>query len=124
MSLGLSGDSLGKILTQFPRILTYRVEDNLRLIAEYFKSLGVDVAIVLHKSPGNLGLSIEGHLKPVTKFFWERGFSVEEVRTKRIRPRYALVKELGVKKGLNRMLALSRCDFEKVLQMYRKNVLA
>ncbi|KAJ0040681.1 hypothetical protein Pint_26807 [Pistacia integerrima] len=57
------------------------VEDNLRPTAEYFKSLGVDVAIVLHKSRRNLGLSIEGHLKPATNFFWERGFSVEEVRT-------------------------------------------
>ncbi|KAJ0040137.1 hypothetical protein Pint_26828 [Pistacia integerrima] len=47
-----------------------RVEDNLRPTVKYFKSLRVDVAIVLHKTPRNLGLSIEGHLKPVTKFFW------------------------------------------------------
>ncbi|KAJ0039570.1 hypothetical protein Pint_26848 [Pistacia integerrima] len=166
--LGLSGDSVGKVLTRFPRIVCYSVEDNLRPTAEYFKRLGVNVAIVVHKFPEIFCCSIEGHLKLVTKFFYERGFSVEEVGymvsrfpnlcglslteslipkweffltmgyskselvkfphyfgyslEQRIRPRFALVKELGLKIGLSLMLVRPHCDFEKVLKMNRKNI--
>lgn len=79
--LGLSGDSIGLVVTQCPEIGVCSVEDNLRPKAEYFKWLGVNVAIVLQRSPAILSGSIGGHLKPVTKFFLERGFSVEEVGT-------------------------------------------
>ncbi|KAJ0039573.1 hypothetical protein Pint_26845 [Pistacia integerrima] len=166
--LGLSGDSIGTVLTRFPRIVCYSVEDNLWPTAEYFKRLGVNVAIVVHRFPAILCCSIEGHLKLVTKFFYERGFSVEEVSymvsrfpnlyglslteslipkweffltigyskselvkfphyfgyslEQRIRPRFALVKELGLKIGLNFMLTQPQCDFEKVLKMNRKNI--
>ncbi|KAJ0041439.1 hypothetical protein Pint_26832 [Pistacia integerrima] len=79
--LGLSSDSIGKVLTRYPRIISYSVEDNLRPTAEYLKSLGVNVAILVHRSPASLWLSIEDNLKPVTKFFYETGFSVEDIRT-------------------------------------------
>ncbi|XP_031254716.1 transcription termination factor MTERF5, chloroplastic-like isoform X2 [Pistacia vera] len=168
LELGLSGDSIGKVLTRFPRIVCYSVEDNLRPTAEYLKRLGVNVAIVVHRFPAILCCSIEGHLKLVTKFFYERGFRVEEVSymvsrfpnlcglslteslipkweffltmgyskselvkfshyfgynlEQRIRPRFALVQELGLKIRLNLMLVRLHCDFEKVLKMNRKNI--
>ncbi|KAF3435193.1 hypothetical protein FNV43_RR22280 [Rhamnella rubrinervis] len=79
--MGLSAESIGKILTRCPNIVSYSVEDKLRPTAEYFRSLGVDVAVLLHRAPQNFGLSIETNLKPVTEFFLERGYSMEDVGT-------------------------------------------
>ncbi|XP_048317826.2 transcription termination factor MTERF5, chloroplastic [Ziziphus jujuba] len=79
--MGLSEQSIGKILTRCPNIVSYSVEDKLRPTAEYFRSLGVDVAILLHRTPQNFGLSIETNLKPVTEFFLDRGYSMEDVGT-------------------------------------------
>ncbi|XP_031251468.1 transcription termination factor MTERF5, chloroplastic-like [Pistacia vera] len=161
--LGLSSESIGKILTRWPTIVSCSVEENLRPTVEYFRSLGVDISMLLKKSPGTLGHSIEGNLKPVTEFFLAKGYSMEEVRIiilryaplytlsltenlipkweffltmgyekselvkfptyfgysleQRIRPRYVLVKESGVKMPLSKMLCVSDCDFEKVLKM-------
>ncbi|KAJ7970686.1 Transcription termination factor like [Quillaja saponaria] len=79
--VGLSEEGIGKILTRCPNIISYSVEDKLRPTAEYFRSLGVDVAILLFRCPQNFGLSIEANLKPVTEFFLEKGYSVEEIGT-------------------------------------------
>ncbi|KAK3211872.1 hypothetical protein Dsin_016578 [Dipteronia sinensis] len=160
--MGVSAESTGKILTRCPNIISYSVEDKLRPTAEYFRSLGVDIAVLLLRCPQSLGLSIEANLKPVTNFFLERGFSMEEVGTmisrygalytfsltenmipkweffltmdypkselvkfpqyfgysleERIKPRYALVKESGVKLLLNQVLSLSSRDFDKILK--------
>ncbi|KAL5751778.1 hypothetical protein ACOSQ2_022285 [Xanthoceras sorbifolium] len=160
--MGLSAESIGKILTRCPNIVGYSVEDKLRPTAEYFRSLGVDIAVLLFRCPQTLGLSIEANLKPVTEFFLVRGFSLEEVGTMisrygalytfsltenmipkweffltmdypksdlvkfpqyfgysledRIKPRYALVKESGVKLLLNQILSLSSDNFDKALK--------
>ncbi|XP_057991948.1 LOW QUALITY PROTEIN: transcription termination factor MTERF5, chloroplastic [Hevea brasiliensis] len=79
--MGLSAESIGKILTRCPNIISYSVEDKLRPTAEYFRSLGVDVAVLLHRCPQTFGLSIESNLKPVTEFFFGRGYSIQEVGT-------------------------------------------
>ncbi|CAK9320327.1 unnamed protein product [Citrullus colocynthis] len=79
--MGLSEESVGKILTRCPNIISYSIEEKLRPTAEYFHSLGVDVAVLLYRSPQTFGLSIEANLKPVTQFFFERGYSMEDVRT-------------------------------------------
>ncbi|KAI8541343.1 hypothetical protein RHMOL_Rhmol08G0053500 [Rhododendron molle] len=76
--LGLSTKNRGKVLMRFPPILGVGVE-KLRDTAEYFHSIGVDVGTLLHKCPQIFGLSIEANLKPVTEFFLERGFSIEEI---------------------------------------------
>ncbi|KAL4192818.1 hypothetical protein AMTRI_Chr06g196180 [Amborella trichopoda] len=73
--------SIGKVLTRWPHIISYSVEDKLKPTAAYFRSLGVDVALLLHRSPQTFGLSIEANLKPVTQFFLDRGFNIEEVET-------------------------------------------
>ncbi|KAF3435199.1 hypothetical protein FNV43_RR22286 [Rhamnella rubrinervis] len=79
--IGLSAESIGKILTWYPQIIGNSIDDKLRPTAKYFCSLGVDVAVALHRFPQNFSLSIEANLKPVTEFFLERGFSMEEVGT-------------------------------------------
>ncbi|KAL0424216.1 UNVERIFIED_CONTAM: Transcription termination factor MT, chloroplastic [Sesamum radiatum] len=79
--MGLSADNVSKVLTRCPNIISYSVEDKLRPTTDYFRSLGVDVALLLHRSPQTFGLSIEGNLKPVTEFFLERGYSLGDVAT-------------------------------------------
>ncbi|KAH1193504.1 hypothetical protein AAZX31_19G068000 [Glycine max] len=81
LELGLSEESIGKILTRCPNIVSYSVEDNLRPTAKYFHSLGVEVGVLLFRCPQNFGLSIENNLKPATEFFLERGYTLEEIGT-------------------------------------------
>lgn len=167
--MGLSKESIGKILTRCPNIISYSVEDKLWPTAEYFRSLGVNVALLLHRCPQTFGLSIEANLKPVTEFFLDKGYSIDDVGTMisrygalytfslagnltpkweffltmdyprselvkfpqffgyslegRIKPRYALVKEYGVKLLLNQILSLSAQDFDEVLKKKMKKML-
>ncbi|CAL9110667.1 unnamed protein product [Musa textilis] len=79
--LGVSEKNIGKILTRCPHIISYSIEDKLRPTADYFQSIGIDVASLMHKCPQTFGLSIEANLKPVTEFFLERGYSTAEVST-------------------------------------------
>ncbi|RZC74652.1 hypothetical protein C5167_050129 [Papaver somniferum] len=160
--LGLSAESIGKILTRCPHIISYSVDEKLRPTAEYFRAMGVDVAVLLHRSPQTFGLSIDANLKPVTEFFLERGFTIEEIGAmisrygalytfsltenlilkwnffltmdypkselikfpqyfgysleERIKPRYAQVRESGVKLVLNQVLSISGSEFEKLMK--------
>ncbi|GAU48268.1 hypothetical protein TSUD_405140 [Trifolium subterraneum] len=79
--LGISDESIGRILTRFPNIISCSVEDNLRPTATYFRSLGVNVGTLLLRCPQIIGLSIEANIKPVTEFFLERGYTLEEIGT-------------------------------------------
>ncbi|WOK97414.1 hypothetical protein Cni_G06122 [Canna indica] len=79
--LGVSEQNIGKILTRCPHIISYSVEDKLRPTADYFESIGINAANLMHKCPQTFGLSIEANLKPVTEFFLERGYSKAEVST-------------------------------------------
>ncbi|CAA0832495.1 Mitochondrial transcription termination factor family protein [Striga hermonthica] len=160
--MGLSSENVSKVLTRSPSIISYSVEDKLRPTAEYFQSLDVDVAVLLRKSPQTFGLSMEGHLVPVTNFFLERGYSLGDLATMtsrygvlysfsladnlmpkweffqtmdypkselvkfpqyfgyslvdRIKPRYEMLRQSGVKVLLNQMLSLKVIDFQKLLK--------
>ncbi|XP_038715935.1 transcription termination factor MTERF5, chloroplastic isoform X2 [Tripterygium wilfordii] len=168
--MGLSPESIGKVLTRFPNIISYSVEEKLRPTAEYFLSLGADVAVLLYRCPQTFGLSIEANLKPVTQFFLEKGYSTLEVATmasryaalytfslagnlvpkweffltmeytkpelvkfpqyfgysleERIKPRYARVKDCGVKLHLNQVLVVSEADFDTLVKKKMKKRLS
>jgi mTERF domain-containing protein, mitochondrial len=77
--LGVPKEKIGKILTRCPHLMSYSVDDNLRPTAEYFRSIGTDVASLIQKSPQAFGLSVDVKLKPITEFFLEKGFSREEI---------------------------------------------
>ncbi|KAJ0040289.1 hypothetical protein Pint_27229 [Pistacia integerrima] len=96
--MGLSAKSIGKILTRCPNIIGYSIEDKLRPTAEYFQSLGVDIAVLLQQCPQSLSLSIEANLKPVTEFFIERGFRMEEIGI--MISRYGVLYTLSLKENL------------------------
>lgn len=168
--MGLSAESVSKTLTRCPNIISYSVEEKLRPTAEYFGSLGVDVALLLARAPQTFGLSIEANLKPVTEFFLEMGYTIEDIGTmisrygalytfslkenvipkweffltmgypryelvkfpqyfgysleERIKPRYAIVKDRGVKLLLNQVLSLSDIEFHKVLKRKSEKLLS
>ncbi|KAI3950705.1 hypothetical protein MKW92_010925 [Papaver armeniacum] len=79
--LGLTAENIGKILTRCPHIISYSVEDNLRPTAEYFQSMGVDIAVLVYRAPQTFGLSIEANLKPLTEFFLGKGYTMAEIGT-------------------------------------------
>ncbi|KAM7277598.1 hypothetical protein ACFE04_004732 [Oxalis oulophora] len=160
--MGISEENIGKILTRYPNIMRYSLEDKLRPNVEYFRSMGIETATLLYRHPQSFSLSIESNLKPVTEFFLDNGFSIEEIGTmvsrygplyglglgqslipkweffvtldfpkselvkfpqyfsynleKRIKPRYALVKDSRVKMLLPQVLSLSYLDFDKALK--------
>ncbi|XP_058227781.1 transcription termination factor MTERF5, chloroplastic-like isoform X2 [Rhododendron vialii] len=76
--LGLPAEHLGKVLTRGPQILGYSGE-TLKARAKYFHSIGVDVGSLLYRYPTIFGLNIETHLKPLTEFFLEKGFSTADI---------------------------------------------
>ncbi|XP_031284361.1 transcription termination factor MTERF5, chloroplastic-like [Pistacia vera] len=135
--VGLSGDSIGKALTRFPKMVSCSVEDNLMPVNKFFYEKGFSVEemkSMVSTFPSVYSYSLTESLVPKWEFFLTTGYSKLALvkfpqyfsysLEQRIRPRFALVKELGVKIGLNRMLAVSFCDFEKVLEISRKNMLA
>ncbi|GAB2229739.1 hypothetical protein Droror1_Dr00013991 [Drosera rotundifolia] len=77
--LCLSEETIGKIITRYPNIIGYNVEDKLRPAVEYFKSMGVNVPCLIRQWPQTLALSIEGNMKPTIEFFLEKGYSMEEI---------------------------------------------
>ncbi|KAF4367646.1 hypothetical protein CsatB_021308 [Cannabis sativa] len=79
--IGLSKENIGKVLTRWPNITSYSVEDKLQPTAKYFRSLGVDVSVLILRAPQTFGLSIEANLKPITEFFLENGYTKDEVGT-------------------------------------------
>ncbi|GAB2229740.1 hypothetical protein Droror1_Dr00013992 [Drosera rotundifolia] len=79
IEMGISEESIGYALTRYPNIVGSSVEDKLRPAAKYFKSIGVDVAVIGQRWPQVLALSVEGNLRPMTEFFLEKGYSMEEI---------------------------------------------
>ncbi|KAI5055915.1 hypothetical protein GOP47_0029436 [Adiantum capillus-veneris] len=62
---GLSSADVGVIMSRFPHIVSFSVEEKLEPTVEFLKSIGVhDVALFLKRSPQVLGYSVEGNLKP------------------------------------------------------------
>ncbi|XP_031259825.1 transcription termination factor MTERF5, chloroplastic-like isoform X1 [Pistacia vera] len=135
--LGLSAESIGKILTRHPVYIGYSVEDKLKPMAKFFLERGFsieEVGIMVSRSPTLYNISFTKSLIPKWEFLMTMGYSKFELvkfpqyfsysLEERIKPRYALVTECGVKMRLNLMLSLSGCDFEKALKRKRKKMLS
>eukprot|EP00250_Pteridium_aquilinum_P016477 c23122_g1_i1 orf=535-2121(+) len=79
---GLSSADVGFIVTRFPHVVSFSVEEKLTPTLEFLKSMGVkDVALFLRKSPQVLGYSVEGNMKPTIRFLIELGYNQTEVIT-------------------------------------------
>lgn len=79
---GLSSADVGFVISRFPHVVSFNVEDKLIPTLEFLKSIGVkDVASFLRRSPQVLGFSVEGNIKPTIRFLIELGYSEMEVIT-------------------------------------------
>ncbi|KAF3435196.1 hypothetical protein FNV43_RR22283 [Rhamnella rubrinervis] len=127
--MGLSAESIGKILTQFPQIIGCSVEDKLRPVTEFFLERGYSMEEVrtMISRFGNLySYSLAKNLIPKWEFFLTMnyprhelvkfpqyfGYSLEQ----RIKPRYALMKECGVVLPLSTFLSSSSDYFHEALK--------
>lgn len=81
LGIGIPSSDIGKILTRFPHIVSYSVEENLRPTAAYFKSIGIDPGHLAFRSPQTFGLSVDANIKPITGFFLDAGFSIKDIST-------------------------------------------
>ncbi|KAL2344163.1 hypothetical protein Fmac_005448 [Flemingia macrophylla] len=103
-SLGVDKKQWPKVINRFPAILTYsrqKMMENIDFLHELGlseESIGVDVGILLFRCPQNFGLSIEANLKPVTEFFLERGYTLDEIGT--MISRYGALYTFSLKENL------------------------
>ncbi|KAJ0040892.1 hypothetical protein Pint_26857 [Pistacia integerrima] len=106
--LGVDKEQWAEVIYRFPGFLTHS-RQKVQAIVDFLYESGLSSESIAQ----TVGCNIEGNLKPVTEFFLAKGYSLEQ----RIRPRYVLVEESGVKMLLTQMLPLSDCDFQKVLKV-------
>ncbi|KAJ0040889.1 hypothetical protein Pint_26852 [Pistacia integerrima] len=141
--MGVDKKQWAKVILRSPGLLTHS-RQKLQAVVNFLNEVGLSgdsIGIQCGRSEVhgvNISIlysySLAESLIPKWEFFLTTGYSKLALvkfpqyfsysLEQRIRPRFALVKELGVKIGLNRMLAVSFCDFEKVLEISRKNMLA
>ncbi|KAB2008127.1 hypothetical protein ES319_D10G077700v1 [Gossypium barbadense] len=109
MELGMDLEKIKLITRRFPAFAYYSLEGKIKPVVEFLLELGVpksDIPIILgflhfsltagkslrllwissmkwafHQKMLTFGLSIEANLKPVTQFFIERGYTLEEIGT-------------------------------------------
>ncbi|KAH7433500.1 hypothetical protein KP509_07G072200 [Ceratopteris richardii] len=81
-TIGFSSTDVGFIISRFPHVVSFSVEQKLIPTLEFLKSIGVDnLAVFLRRSPQVFGYSVEGNMKPTLRFLVELGYSQPEVIT-------------------------------------------
>ncbi|GAB4848014.1 Transcription termination factor mterf5, chloroplastic [Ancistrocladus abbreviatus] len=96
---GYSVEDLGTMIQRYGALYTFSLADNLIPKWEYF-------------------LSMDYPQSELVKFPQYFGYSLED----RIKPRYALVRQLGVRLLLNQVLSLSDHDFDKAVKKKLKKM--
>ena len=108
-SLGVT--DIAKVVTRFPHIFSYSIEDNLQPHVDYLKELGVtDIGKVVTRHPQILSLSIEDNLKPTVEYLTNECYTtISDIENmpalvsysldKRIKPRHAFLQTKGVEVG-------------------------
>ncbi|XP_019427622.1 PREDICTED: transcription termination factor MTERF5, chloroplastic isoform X1 [Lupinus angustifolius] len=123
------GVDVGILLFRCPQNFGLSIETNLKPVTEFFLDRGYtvdEIGTMISRFGALYTFSLTGNLIPKWDFFMTMdyptselvkfpqffGYSLEE----RIKPRYARMKESGVKLLLNQVLSLSSSNFEKVLK--------
>ncbi|KAK9104185.1 hypothetical protein Scep_021029 [Stephania cephalantha] len=123
------GVDVAVLLHRSPTVVGLSIEANLKPITNFFLNKGFtmqDVSTMISRYGALYTFSLEVNLIPKWEFFLTMdypsselvkfpqyfGYSLEE----RIKPRYALVRESGVKLLLNQVLSLSKSEFETTLK--------
>uniref|UniRef100_A0A2P2K596 Transcription termination factor MTERF5, chloroplastic n=1 Tax=Rhizophora mucronata TaxID=61149 RepID=A0A2P2K596_RHIMU len=129
------GVNVAVVLYRCPQAFGLSIEDNLKPVTNFFFERGYsveDIGTMISRYGALCTFSLAENLIPKWEFFltmdYPRGELVKfpqyfgyslEVR---IKPRYALVKESGVKLLLNQVLSLSYDDFDKALKKKMKKM--
>ncbi|CAI9283385.1 unnamed protein product [Lactuca saligna] len=136
-------DSIGVnpavVMSRYPQVFGLSVEASLKPVTDFFMQKGyhvADVALMASRYGAIYSFSVEDNLLPKWEYFLSMeypktelvkfpqyfGYSLEE----RIKVRYEVVKESGVRLLLNQVLSLSDEDFYKLLKrkVKKKNACA
>ncbi|KAK1314984.1 hypothetical protein QJS10_CPA06g01375 [Acorus calamus] len=123
------GIDVGSLLKRCPQTFGLSIEANLKPITEFFLERGFtlgEVATMVSRYGALYTFSLVENLLPKWEFFQTLdypnselvkfpqffGYSLEE----RVKPRYKIVKDCGVKLGLNQFLSCSEKEFNKLLE--------
>ncbi|CAL1391493.1 unnamed protein product [Linum trigynum] len=120
---------VGILLFRSPSTFGLSIEANLKPITEFFLGKGYtqeEIGIMISRYGALYSFSLEDNLIPKWEFFLTMDYSKDELvkfpqyfgysLEHRIKPRYALVREYGVRLLLNQILSLSRSNFDKALE--------
>lgn len=136
-------DSIGVnpavVMSRYPQVFGLSVETSLKPVTDFFMQKGyhiADVALMASRYGAIYSFSVEDNLLPKWEYFLTMeypktelvkfpqyfGYSLED----RIKTRYEVVKESGVRLLLNQVLSLSDEDFYKLLKrkVKKKNACA
>ncbi|XP_028769154.1 transcription termination factor MTERF5, chloroplastic isoform X2 [Neltuma alba] len=129
------GVDVGILLFRCPQNFGLSIEANLKPVTDFFLESGYtvqEVGTMISRYGSLYTFSLADNLIPKWEFFLTMdypkpelvkfpqffGYSLEE----RIKPRYARMKECGVKLLLNQLLSLSSSDFEEALKKKMKKM--
>ncbi|KAF7134729.1 hypothetical protein RHSIM_Rhsim08G0044500 [Rhododendron simsii] len=123
------GVDVGRLLCGHPQIFCLNIETNLKPLTEFFLERGfstADIASMISKFGVLYYLSLSNNIMPKWEFFLTMCYSKSELvkypqyfgysLELRIKPRYAIMREIGVTFSLGWLLALSDGDFDEVLK--------
>ncbi|BBN00183.1 mTERF domain-containing protein, mitochondrial [Marchantia polymorpha subsp. ruderalis] len=83
MEFGVKQEMIGKVITTAPQILTLNVDDKLRPVVEFFRSMGLnkerDIELLLVRNGQILCCSIEKNLRPKFEFLLGLGLSTTDI---------------------------------------------
>ncbi|GAA0146627.1 hypothetical protein LIER_36351 [Lithospermum erythrorhizon] len=109
--LGLSGDSVGKVLEGFPSVIMMNQGVICRNVA-FFEDIGIereDLFRIIRLYPGVLAFGVENKLKPLFEEFEGLGFSLDMVNNELVRDPRVLELEPGELSHCLRMLRSLKC---------------
>ncbi|CAM8933529.1 unnamed protein product [Rhodiola kirilowii] len=123
------GVDIGLLLQRCPQNFGLSIEANLKPVTEFFLEKGYDIndiGTMISRYGALYTFSLADNLIPKWDFFLTMGYPKSELvkfpqyfgysLEERIKPRFALVKEYGVKLLLNQVLSLADLEFEKTLK--------
>ncbi|XP_022773450.1 transcription termination factor MTERF5, chloroplastic isoform X2 [Durio zibethinus] len=130
------GADVSLLLLRCPQAFGLSIEASLKPVTEFFLDKGYtvdEVGTMISRYGALYTFSLVDNLIPKWEFFLTMDYSKSELvkfpqyfgysLEKRIKPRFAVVKESGVKLLLNQVLSLSSRDFEKALKKKMKKQL-
>ncbi|MQL92937.1 hypothetical protein Taro_025564 [Colocasia esculenta] len=123
------GVDVGSLIHRCPQTFGLSIEDNLKPVTEFFLERGYtiqEIATMVSKYGALYTFSLSDNLKPKWEFFLTMDYPKSELVKfphyfgyslgLRIKPRFARVRNCGVRLVMNQVLSLSESEFERLLE--------